>query len=504
MSGSGGATEREFKFAVPDGWGMPPLDEYCAVRDDGVVQQTATYYDTDDLRLTRAGASLRFRDDDGWTVKLPVNDHARGALVRAEHVFGGSPGTPPSGALELLAARIRTARLAPVARLRTVRRSVTLRSISTSGEPVGDLIGVLTDDQCTVLEGRVTGRFREVELELAEHASDDAADAISAHLRAHAASDADPAPKIARALGSAAADPSDVGTYPVPQPATVDAVIRHALSDAVLKLVTNDPIVRIGADIEGVHQARVATRRLRSHLRTFRTLLDPEWAEQLRAELGWLGAELGAVRDADVLLERLEARIAALDPEDRTAAAPLLDRLLRQQAAAREVLLDGLRSPRYLELLDRLVDAAHRPRVVMRIGASDEDTLRSLVRRPWRQLRDAVDELPDPAPDPALHAIRIRAKRARYATEVVAPAFGRPARDFAKALTNVQDVLGEHQDAVVAGAWLRANALALTDPRAAYAAGELGAAERAAADASRAAWPDAWRAVARKRLRSWL
>lgn len=504
MSGSGGVTEREFKFAVPDGWAMPPLEGYCAIQEDGVAEQTATYYDTDDLRLTRAGASLRFRDDDGWTVKLPVNDHARGALVRAEHVFGGSPGTPPAAALELLAARIRTARLVPVARLHTVRRSATLRNVATSEAPLGDPIAVLTDDECAVLEGRMTGRFREVELELAEDASDDAADAIAAHLRAHGASDADPAPKVVRALGPAAADAPDVATYPVPQPATVSAVIRHALSDAVVKLVTNDPVVRVGTDIEGVHQARVATRRLRSHLRTFRSLLDPEWAELLRTELGWLGAELGAVRDADVLLERLEARIAALDPEDRAAAVPLLDRLLDQQAAARVVLLDGLRSPRYLELLDRLVDAAHRPRVVMRIGTSDEDTLRSLVRRPWRQLRDAVAELPDPAPDPALHAIRIRAKRARYAAEVVEPAFGRPARDFAKALTTVQDILGEHQDAVVAGAWLRANALTLTDPRAAYTAGELGAAERASADASRAAWPDAWHGVAQKHLRRWL
>lgn len=501
---SADAPEREFKFAVDDAWTVPALDDLCRVGPEERVAQIATYYDTADVRLARAGASLRYRDDDGWTVKLPVNDHARGELVRAEHVFPGGPGTPPPPALELVAARVRTARLVPVARLRTVRRQVVLQS----GNPtlVGDEapLATLTDDDCTVLGGPVPGRFREVELELAPGADDDLVAPIVTRLRASGASDADPTPKVARALGPAAAAPPDVVSHPVGTPATVDAVIRHALSDAVLMLVTSDPVVRIGHDIEGVHQARVATRRLRSHLRTFHSLLDPTWSEPLRAELGWLGAELGAVRDADVLLDRLRNRIRRLDEADQVAAQPLLDRLAHQQAEARAVLLDGLRSPRYLGLLDQLVEAAHRPRVVMLVGTSHTDTLRALVRKPWRRLRESVDALDDPAPDPALHAVRIRAKRARYAAEVVEPAFGKPARDFAKALTRIQDVLGEHQDAVVAGAWLRATALTLGDARAVYAAGELGAAERVAADASRAAWPAAWRAASRARLRRWL
>jgi CHAD domain-containing protein len=155
-------------------------------------------------------------------------------------------------------------------------------------------------------------------------------------------------------------------------------------------------------------------------------------------------------------------------------------------------------------LLDRLVDAAQRPRVVMLVGIDHDDTLRELVRKPWKHLRNAVDDLPDPAPDAALHQVRIRAKRARYAAEVVEPAFGKAARQFAKAVTEVQDVLGEHQDAVVASGWLRANALSLGDPRAVYVAGELGAMERAAAEASRAAWPKVWKQASAKRLRSWL
>jgi CHAD domain-containing protein len=489
--------EREFKFAVGDDWALPPLDD-VAVEPPSTAEQTATYYDTPDLRLTRAGASLRFRDDDGWTVKLPVDDHGRGSLVRAECCFAGTAGTPPAAALELVAARVRTARLAPVARIRTIRRRTVLRS------PSGDTLGILTDDTCRALPDEPTAAFREIELELAPDAPDDALDGVVACLEAAGATGADPTPKVARVLGPAATRPPDVVAYPVGAPPTVDAVIRHAISEAVLKLVTSDPVVRIGDDIEGVHQARVATRRLRSHLRTFRSMLDPEWAQSLRDELGWLGDELGAVRDADVLLDRLRGRIATLDDDDQAAAQPILDRIAAQQEQARAVLLDGMRSTRYLALLDRLVDAAHRPRVVARFGGDDAAALRALVRGPWRQLRRAVAHLPDPAPDPALHAIRIKAKRARYAAEVMEPAFGPPARALARALTRVQDVLGEHQDAVVAGAWLRATALTLDDPAAVYAAGELGAAERAAADASRAEWPRVWRAASKRSLRAWL
>ncbi|MFM8305214.1 MAG: CHAD domain-containing protein [Actinomycetota bacterium] len=495
-------TEREYKFAVTPDWEAPPIDGTCAADPPVSVEQTATYYDTPDLRLARAGASLRYRDDDGWTVKLPVDEITEGALVRAEHRLGGTAGTPPAAALELVAARVRTSRLVPVARLHTSRQSRILRATSATGDlSPGQAIGALTDDVCTVLDGAVPGRFREVELEVVPGAPGDALDVLAARLRASGGTDLDPRPKVTRALGPTAQAAPDVVSHPVSSPATVVSVIRHAFSDAVVRLVVSDPPARLGDDIEGVHQARVATRRLRSHLRTFRARLEPEWAASLRTELGWLGGALGAVRDADVLLERIGDRVARLDDPDQGPAAPVLDRITADQAAARVALLEVMRSRRYLELLDRLVEAANQPRLGPPAPGPDDDVLRALVRTPWRALRRAVAALPDPAPDAALHAVRIRAKRARYAAEVLEPAFGRHARDFARSLARVQDVLGEHQDAVVAGLWLRATALTLDDPAAVYAAGELGAAERSAADAARRAWPAAWRAAARQSRR---
>ncbi|HEV2311417.1 MAG TPA: CHAD domain-containing protein, partial [Acidimicrobiia bacterium] len=172
---------------------------------------------------------------------------------------------------------------------------------------------------------------------------------------------------------------------------------------------------------------------------------------------------------------------------------------------ARDELLATLRSHRYAVLLDRLVDAARQPRLLIRTdGTSDADVLRGLVREAWDHLADAVDALPEHPEDEELHAIRKRAKRARYAAEAVEPAFGKPARALAREITEVQDVLGEHQDGVVASDWLRRAAAAIHDEGAAFAAGELVAGEREAAAAGRAAWAATWRDAARKKHRAWL
>jgi CHAD domain-containing protein len=494
--------EREIKLAAPPASALPPLSDPLA----GVVaepqhteQLLAIYYDTDDLRLTRAGASLRHRNDEGWAVKLPRAGTTDGRLDRATYAFRGDAGAPPTEALELVRALARSASVRPVARLRTTRRAVRLHT--TEGTPIGEVV----DDDVTVLgpEGSVTG-FRELEFELADEAPEAQAASIVARLRASGAGPPDPTPKIVRALGPRAAEPSDVG-IPPDEAHTVGDVVRAALGGPVARLVAHDPGVRRGDDPEDVHQARVATRRLRSHLRTFGPLVDQTWAEALRDELGWLGRALGAVRDTDVLLERLEARVTQLPGADRQAADRLLDRLRIQRDQARDELLMTMRSHRYAVLLDRLVDAARQPRLLIRTdGASDADVLRGLVREAWQHLADAVAVLPEQPEDEELHAIRRRAKRARYAAEAVEPAFGKPARALARSITEVQDVLGEHQDGVVASDWLRRAAAEVHDERAAFAAGELVASERQAAAAGRAAWGATWRDAARKKHRAWL
>jgi CHAD domain-containing protein len=165
-------------------------------------------------------------------------------------------------------------------------------------------------------------------------------------------------------------------------------------------------------------------------------------------------------------------------------------------------LIERMNSDRYRSLLDALAGAAHEPAVLEEVAAVPADVaLRPGLEKLWKHLDGAVERVMTEGTDEALHVVRIRSKRVRYAAEAVRPVFGKPARRFAKAATALQDVLGEHQDAVVAGAWLRR--AAATTPDVAFAAGELAALEANAARAARAAWPAAWRTLSRKKLRFW-
>jgi CHAD domain-containing protein len=280
-------------------------------------------------------------------------------------------------------------------------------------------------------------------------------------------------------------------------------VIRAAFSSSVARLDANEPAIRAARDPEAVHQARVATRRLRSDLRTLRGFVDTDWAQQLRAELRWLGAELGAVRDIEVLGERLSSHTERLPESDADAALAAIRRLDADEAVARTDLLLALRSPRYAQLHRALLDAATSPPITPAAQRRASKALPDAVRPTWRRLRRAVKDLTTAPSDAALHEVRIRAKRCRYACELASPVIGNRARDLADAVARVQDVLGEHQDAVVARAWLAKAAPECTASEA-YALGMLAEIERELAAQARAAFPAAWRETRRPALRSWL
>jgi CHAD domain-containing protein len=496
--------EREIKLGAPLGFRMPDLTGPTGELTSGppeTIELDATYYDTDDLRLARSGVSFRYRNDEGWVVKTPnAAPSDDGMFDRTEHGFPGSNGEPPEAAVDLLRAIIRTKPINPVARLHTTRRSTRIYGLD--GAPVGEV----TDDDVEVLDGdHLVDRFRELEIELTDGVPTDRVDDIVGRLRAAGARAPEMLSKIVRALGPRAQDPPDLVCNELGGDAPIEDVVRNALSESIAKLVEHDPGVRSGADPEDIHQARVATRRLRSHLRTFRSLLHELWANELRDELKWLGEQLGAVLDAEVLKERLDAKIERLPAVDRVDARRLIARLDDDRERARAALLEAIESDRYLELLERLVTAAQRPHFVLRVdGEEDREILRNLVRRPWGHLEAAVQALDDDPADEALHNIRIRAKRARYAAEAAAPVFGKPARRLARAITEVQDVLGEHQDAVVATGWLRCTAADAGTESAGFVAGQLAALERDDAAKARAAWADTWREASRKRHRTWL
>lgn len=482
--------ERECKFEASEGFELPDLGGVTLP----VQQLEATYYDTPDLRLSRAGASLRFRNG-RWTVKLPEDGGRGPGLVRREIDVDGPADALPDELAGLVRARVRSAPLGPVCVLTTRRSRVQLADVE------------VADDEVAVLEGgEVVARFREIEAELLGDGPPSSLAAVAdALVAAGAVAADDPTPKVVRALGARAQAPPDVVVPALDTKASLGEVVAASIASSLDRLVRHDPGVRLDDDPEHVHQARVAARRLRSDLRTFKAAVDPKANAALRGELQWLGQELGHVRDADVLLERLRAQVAeALPAVDAKAAAALLRRLEGERAERRDVLLRALDGDRYLALLDALVAAASEtPVVADAASARASDALPPLVAKAWKQLHRAVVDLPKHPEDEALHEVRIHAKRARYAAEAAAAVLGKPASRFAKAVAGVQGVLGDLQDAVVAEAWLR-KAGSRGPATQAMVAGQLVVVQREAAAAARHTWPAAWAEVDHKKLRAWL
>jgi CHAD domain-containing protein len=280
--------------------------------------------------------------------------------------------------------------------------------------------------------------------------------------------------------------------------------VRAAIARGVRRIMLNDPHVRLG-DVEALHQMRVGTRRVRSDLRTFRPLVNRRWADGLRDELKWLGGVLGDVRDLDVLLERLHRDADDLAPD----LAPLFEALEAERAEARARLLGALRTARYLELLDRLVEAATSPELTPAAEAPAGATLPPLVRSSWKKLRKWARRLDDRSSDADYHRVRVLTKRARYGAEAVAPALGRKrggqAERFADRASDIQDLLGEMQDSVVAGD--RTFEVARRNPRAGpfnLAAGRLIERELGTRRESRRRYPAAWKRLDRSKRRSWM
>jgi CHAD domain-containing protein len=277
--------------------------------------------------------------------------------------------------------------------------------------------------------------------------------------------------------------------------------VRATLDLRLRALAAHEPGTRSGVDIEDLHQMRVAVRRMRAALKAAGPLLDTRWADDLRAELGWLGGALGPVRDLDVMLERLRAEIAELPPGERDAGEVLVSALVTERERARTEMLAALDAPRHAALLKRLAKAVARPLPTPKKPAGI--SLLELVRAQARSLRRAVVKAGVEPPDQVLHDLRIKGKRLRYTGELVAPGLrgGRAAdvRRLLEATARLQEVLGDHQDACVAEQRIRDLVDGLDgagDGRVLFVAGRLVEREQKRALEKRAHWPAAWERVA--------
>lgn len=493
--------ERELKAVIGSDFEMPEVADLLDGSGPGVTvvrSLSARYFDTDDLRLARWGCTLRYRSDDGWTLKLPRSGASEaGVIVRSEIHVAGPSWAPPSEALDIVSALTRGAKVTEVARLDTRRRATTV--LDGEGRDRAEIV----EDEVQVSEGgNLTTSFRELEVEVQPDVDATALRLLSERITLSGGQVSDSKPKLVRALGRPAAAPPDVDIPELGDQPTAREVMHYSIAKAAASLIIHLPVARLGEDPEGVHQSRVATRRLRSAFSTFGLLLDQRRSELLSTELKWLGSTLGAVRDYDVLSANVE-RIA----QDRISIQPsdvdLLGAILAEQRQRhRSDMLAALASPRLHHLLDALVECAADPETAPQADDPATEVLAPLVRRRWRRLERKVRNLGEEPRVEDLHRVRILAKRCRYAAEAVRPAFGAPARDFARRAARVQDALGELNDAQVATIALR-GVVEGHDSGAAYAAGQIAGIMDTEAGGHLDDWQSAWAALSKKKRRSW-
>ena len=260
---------------------------------------------------------------------------------------------------------------------------------------------------------------------------------------------------------------------------------------------------------DAVHQMRVATRRLRSTLRTFRRVIGP--AGHLDEELRWLAGLLGEARDAEVLADHLESALATVPAEQLIGPvqARIKIHFAPVAARAREAVLEALDSGRYDSLRDEIGQLTAGRLPGARAGRPSRDVLPREVRRAYRAMARRMGRArraaPGPARDTALHQARKAAKRARYAGELAQPAIGRPARRFTRQVKAVQSLLGDHHDAVIARQQERGLGMeAHVSGENAFTYGLLYQRESQAADELRARALKAWEKASRPRYRRWM
>jgi CHAD domain-containing protein len=235
---------------------------------------------------------------------------------------------------------------------------------------------------------------------------------------------------------------------PATDPTTVQ-VLRLVLDEQVAAVQAADQQLRL-SDFSGVHGMRVALRRLRSTLSTFRPLLDDS-VDPLTRDLRWVGAELGPARDAQVQAARRAGAATGDESEVEKTRGPLDSFVLAMTEQARTRAEEAWSSARYTALIGDLGRLFASGLVVRDGDAAATDVLPRLVRHQLWQVREQAERLEDGGDlDLVLHDLRKATKRARYVTPVLVPFFGKPATKLAHHLQRLQDALGEWHDSAVA------------------------------------------------------
>ncbi len=421
----------------------------------GVKELDDTYFDTADWRMHHAGYTCRVRhrgNDSELTLKA-MAAASGGMRMRREVTEALPPGaTSPAQAAGPCGAAIRAIAgrndLVPLFRLQTRRQLFLL------ADEQGQLGEIALDDTAIPVGEDTPVRLARVEVEVDHPALERARPFVAAMVAANGLTEALTS-KFESALiatGQQVPPAPDFGPTAVNAEMTVAQVAYAVLRRQFGVFLANEPGTRLGEDIEALHDMRVATRRLRAAMAAFRPFLSPRMLA-FRDEFGWIAAALGEVRDLDVQLDRMAEWRASFPPDRAHALDALEDVLHARRVAARKRMLLALDSRRYERLANRFAAALRHgpPRTFVPGRAPVLAVAPDLVEKRYRAVRKAGDKISRSSPPELYHALRIDAKKLRYALEFVGTGiYGKPAVDFSARVTALQDVLGLHQDAYVA------------------------------------------------------
>lgn len=471
--------ETEKKLAVEPDFRLP------ALAGDPLPRHVfrSTYFDTLDHCLARSSITLRRRIEQGspvWQLKLPLNDARREIELRDRSM------TPPARFVDALIVLLEGKELVPIAELQTSRTGMRVRDGNDKD------VEVVLDTVSVLRQGSVIQRFKEVEIE-SLNGNEAGIDKLASALYGAGARQHDGRPKLFRALS--------IPLHSLDEPdgqVSIAEHIHHGLIQQLQNLKQCDPGIRLCGDIADVHRIRVTARRMRTLLLAVRKIVSAEWVEPLLSGLKWLGGVFGRVRDLDVQMEYFRREAGELKARDRRPLQRFLHHLQRERVKAYQVALEEMKSARYVGFVSKLQDAAERPAVV-----NLDYTLRDAAARQFRKLQKSVKRLSECPSDAQLHRIRIKTKRARYAAELAQGRDGKAIGRFIKRAGRLQDLLGRHQDAVLAERYVEGFLKYQGKRQAAFTAGLLAARAKQRREQVREDFWPAWKRLKKRGKRAW-
>jgi CHAD domain-containing protein len=353
-------------------------------------------------------------------------------------------------------------------------------------------VEVILDTVSVFRKGSVIQRFKEVEIE-SLNGNESGIDKLASALYGAGARHHDGRPKLFRALS--------IPLYALDEPegqVSITDHIHHGLIQQLQHLKQCDPGIRLCGDIEDVHRMRVAARRMRTLLIAIRKIVSAEWIEPLLSGLKWLGGVFGRVRDLDVQMDYFRSEGKELKARDRRPLERFLSHLGAERDKAYQMVLEEMKSARYVGFISKLRDAAERPPV-----ENLDYTFRDAAARQYRKLRKTVRSLTPSPSDAELHRVRIKTKRARYAAELAQGSDSKAIGRFIKRAGRLQDLLGRHQDAVLAERYVEGFLKYQGRRQAAFTAGLLAARAKQRREEVRENFWAEWKRLKKRGKRVW-